>query len=409
LEDAARIARYAFLRRVAVEVGAERICVGHTRDDQAETVLLHLLRGAGLGGLAGMAPLTGVIARPLLDLTHAHTLAYCAACGWRPREDRSNDDPHFLRNRVRHDLLPILERYNPNLRETLARNATLIGEDERYLDDLTAALYGDGHLERMDETIRLPLDWLRDQPLALRRRLLRRVVNDLAGDEAGVEARHIGQLDALLDTRRSGKSLNLPGKVRALLEYNALTITRAPVSAREVTTPREYHLPAPGCVEAPELGWRIRAWLVETPPGMEAVALPELAPIGQAGVSADVGRAEARAYLDADVAGDDLLVRAWRPGDRFHPLGMAHEKKVQDYFADAKVPRALRDRIPLVFNQGQLLWVGGERIDDRARLTPATQRVLALQIEPLEAPAGESSPSSSAGSHRPARKGKRRT
>jgi tRNA(Ile)-lysidine synthase len=356
-----------------------------------------------------MAPLSGDIARPLLDLTHVDTLAFCGARGWRPREDRSNDDLRFLRNRIRHDLLPVLERYNPNLRETLARNATLIGEDERHLNDLTAARYGDGHVERIDDTIRLPLDWLRDQPLALRRRLLRRVVNDLAGDNADLEARHIGQLDALLDSKRSGKSLNLPGGLRALLNYEALTITRAPVRVREVTTPREYHLPAPGCVEAPEMGWRIRAWLVETPPGMEAIALPQLAPIGQAGVSADVGRAEARAYLDADVAGDDLLVRAWRPGDRFRPLGMAHEKKVQDYFADAKISRALRGRIPLVFNQRQLLWVGGERIDDRARLTPATQRVLALQIEPLETPARESSPSSSAGSCRPARKGKSHT
>jgi tRNA(Ile)-lysidine synthase len=98
------------LRRVAAEVGAERICVGHTRDDQAETILLHFLRGAGLSGLAGMAPLSGDIARPLLDLTHADTLAYCTARGWTPREDRSNEDLRFLRNRVRRELLPILER-----------------------------------------------------------------------------------------------------------------------------------------------------------------------------------------------------------------------------------------------------------------------------------------------------------
>jgi tRNA(Ile)-lysidine synthase len=164
---------------------------------------------------------------------------------------------------------------------------------------------------------------------------------------------------------------------------------------QQASTPREYYLPAPGCVEAPEIGWRIRAWLVETPPGLESSALPDLPPIGQAGTPADLGRAESRVYLDADVASDELLVRKWRPGDRFRPLGMAHEKKLQDYFADAKVPRALRGRIPLVFNRNQLLWVGGQRIDDRVRLTPATRRILALQIEPLEGSAVESSPSSS--------------
>jgi tRNA(Ile)-lysidine synthase len=300
----------------------------------------------------------------------------------------------FLRNRVRRELLPILERYNPSLRETLARNAALIAQDERYLDELTTALYKDGPVERVGKAIRLPLDWLRDQPLALRRRLLRWAANNLTAGE-DLEARHISQLDALLDGGRTGKSLNLPGGLQVVLEYNALTIIQSLANTQQIATAQEYGLPVPGCVEVPEIGWRVRAWLVETPPGLESNALPDLPSIGQAGTPADLGRAESRVYLDADIASDDLLVRTWRPGDRFRPLGMAHEKKLQDYFADAKVPRALRSRIPLVCNRSHLLWIGGQRIDDRARLTPATQRVLALQIEPLEEPAVESSPSSS--------------
>ncbi len=405
LEDAARIARYAFLRRVAAEVEAERICVGHTRDDQAETILLHLLRGAGLSGLAGMTPLAGDIARPLLEVTHSDTLAYCAARGWQPREDRTNDDTRFWRNRVRLELLPLLEGYNPNLRETLARNAALIGEDDRYLDTLVAALLKGASVERTDDIVHLSRDWLRDQPLALRRRLLGRVATDLAGRDASLEARHISQLDGLLDMGRTGKSLNLPGGLRATLEYDALTFSRAPVSAKQPAPSLIYHLSAPGCIDAVETGWRVRAWLVEAAPGLEAKTLPELPPLGHVGVQADVGRAEARVYLDADVTGEELVVRAWRPGDRFRPLGMAHEKKLQDYFADAKVPRAQRRRIPLVFNQRHLLWVGGERIDDRARLTAATRRILALQIEPLETSTSKSSSSSVESSSRPARKG----
>jgi tRNA(Ile)-lysidine synthase len=409
LEDAARITRYAFLRRVASEVSAERVCVGHTQDDQAETVLLHLLRGSGLAGLAGMTPLAGDIARPLLDLTRKDTLAYCSAHGWAPREDRSNDDMRFLRNRVRGELLPILAGYNPGLRETVARNAALIREDNRYLDELTTALYHGGPIERMDETIGLPRGWLRDQPLALRRRLLRQAVNDLrdlANSSAGLEARHIIQLDELLDAGRTGKSLNLPGGLRAVLSYDALTITRSLAATRRAVSAREWRLSAPGCAEAPEMGWRVRAWFVETPPGLESGALPDLPSIGQAGTPADLGRAESRVYLDADVAGDDLLVRAWRPGDRFCPLGMKQEKKLQDYFADTKVPRALRSHIPLVVNRSHLLWVGGQRIDDRARLTPATQRILALQIEPLEESSVKSPLSSYSGSGiKPSRKG----
>jgi len=412
LEDAARRARYGFLRRVAAEAGAARICVGHTRDDQAETVLLHFLRGAGLAGLAGMAPRAGDIARPLLDLTRAETLAYCEARGWRPREDSSNADSRFARNRVRYELLPILERYNSNLRETLARNAALIGEDDGYLDALTAALESDSHVQRAQDTIRLPLDWLRAQPLALRRRLLLRASSELGGEDASLAARHIGQLDTLLDSQRTGKSLNLPGRLRAILDYDALTLTRAPVQKENDVAGHEYALPAPGCVEAQELGWRVRAWIVEGSPGLESTALPDLPALGRVGTPADLERAEARVYLDADAAGTDLLVRAWRPGDRFRPLGMAQEKKLQDFFADVKIPRALRGRIPLIFNERHLLWIGGQRIDDRARLTPTTRRVLALQIELLTSPASSSSdlsPSSLLGSARhPARKGTRR-
>jgi tRNA(Ile)-lysidine synthase len=393
LEEAARSARYAFLRRVAADIEAARICVGHTRDDQAETILLHLLRGAGLSGLAGMAPLSEDIARPLLDLARADTVGYCKARGWRPREDRSNDDLRFARNRLRRELLPMLETYNPNLRETLARNARLIGEDHRYLDELANAIHRGAHVQRTDDAVCLPLDWLRAQPLALRRRLLREVAADLTGDGVSLEARHISQLDALIDSGHTGKSLELPGSLRAFLDYAALVITSAPISLPAIGAPREYPLPVPGRVDAVETGWRVGAWIVDAPPGLEASALPKLPPIGQAGTPADLGRAETRVYLDADVAGDALLVRAWRPGDRFRPLGMAQEKKLQDYFADAKVPRAVRGHIPLVSNKRHLLWVSGQRIDDRARLTPTTQRVLALQIEPLEeAPVASSPP-----------------
>jgi tRNA(Ile)-lysidine synthetase-like protein len=137
-------------------------------------------------------------------------------------------------------------------------------------------------------------------------------------------------------------------------------------------------------VELPEIGWRVRAWIVDGPAGLEPERLPPTQPhLATAGNAADLERAELRVYVDADVAGEALWVRTWQPGDRFRPLGMQHEKKLQDYFADAKVPRALRQRLPLVWGASHLLWVGGQRIDDRARLTPATRRVLALQFEPL--------------------------
>ncbi len=175
LEDAARRVRYAFLRRVAAAVGATRIATGHTRDDQAETLILHWLRGSGLAGLAGMQPLSGDIARPLLALTRHETEAYCVARGWAPRDDASNVDPRFTRNRIRRELLPQLEAYNPNLRATLVRNAALLADDERYLAAQADAAWK--HVVRLpsddsaDGSVELDLAQLRAQPPALRHRL----------------------------------------------------------------------------------------------------------------------------------------------------------------------------------------------------------------------------------------------
>src|SRR5574340_1277598 len=162
-----------FLRRVAGEVGAARIVLGHTLDDQAETILLRLLRGSGLDGLAGMRPLRGDLARPLLDLTHAQTVAWCAARGWLPREDLTNRDERYLRNRVRRRLLPLLEAYNPGVRRTLARNAAYIADDLALLEALTddawaEAIAGEDAGEDAAR-VELRLASLREAPPALRR------------------------------------------------------------------------------------------------------------------------------------------------------------------------------------------------------------------------------------------------
>jgi len=398
LEDAARRARYAFLRRVAAEVGAARICTGHTCDDQAETLLLHLVRGSGLAGLAGMAPLSGDVARPLLMVTREQTEAYCAAHGWTPREDPSNVDPRFLRNRIRHELLPVLERVNPNLRETLARNAALIAADERYLEQQTDGAWSAVARPTALQTVELDRAATRAQPPALRHRVFRRAARLVAGTEPMaehvLEARHIELLDGLLARGTTGSALDLPGGLRASLTYDTLAFARSPqpaspggslpVGVPEVDDAQDRVLPVPGAVELPGAGWRVRAWHLDRPAGLECEGAELLPPFEHIGVNAEVGRAEQRVYVDADAAGEPLRVRAWRPGDRFRPMGMAHEKKLQDFFADAKVPRALRHRLPLVIGPRHLIWVAGERIDERVRLTPSTQRILVLDLEAIE-------------------------
>ncbi len=392
LEDAARRLRYAFLRRVAGEVGAARICLGHTLDDQAETILLRLLRGSGLDGLAGMRPLRGDLARPLLGLTHAQAVAYCAARGWLPREDLTNRDERYLRNRVRRRLVPLLEAYNPDVRRTLARTAALIADDLAALEAVTDGVWAEAVLAERAGSVVMRLSAVREQAPALRRRVLRRAAQWLADGPSGLEARHIALIERFITEGRTGGALTLPDGLRVGLGYDTLSLTRASVAAAQPTQPAdvagEWTLPIPGVVELPALGWRVLAAPLTTPPGLEGDALPPIPrepPLAHAGGLAGAQRGELRVYLDADrVASDALTVRAWRPGDRFRPLGMAHAKKLQDVFGDAKVPRAMRRRLPIICAGERIVWVAGVRIADEFKLTQATRRALALQAERLE-------------------------
>lgn len=391
VEDWARRARYAFLRRVAAEHHAERIVTGHTRDDQAETILLHWLRGSGLSGLRGMQPLRGDIARPLLDMTHAQAVEYCAALSWQAREDSSNRDPHYLRNRVRHELLPLLTTYNLGIRDTLIRNGELLADDAAYLDAQTQHAWRDLVLTENAEIVQMRRVPLREQPAAIRHRLYRAAVGRIIGDDCMLEARHIAAIDRQLADGHTGTVLSLVGGINTWLTYDALVFQKRGRNPTSFTPSQraEWTLTIPGVVEMPGLGWRIHAWRIDGAPGSDDAKTlppaPDLPPLSFTDRPAEIGRAESRVYLDAAATGDTLTVRTWRPGDRFRPLGLHGEKKLQDYFSDAKVPRERRSQVPLVFNAAHLVWVAGLRIDDRARLSATTEAVVVLQLEPLNA------------------------
>ena len=416
LEDAARRLRYHFLRQVAREVGAARICAGHTQNDQVETILIHLLRGSGLAGLVGMRSLQGDIARPLLTITRAQTEAYCAARSWQPREDETNRDQGYLRNRVRHHLLPALEAYNPRIRQAIARMAATLADDEALLIAATDDAWTEVVVGESPGRVALSLEALGEQPPALRRRIIRRAAERVRPhrphapatgeeDEAlpPLEARHVTLIERLAMSGATGATLTLPAGLRATRSYTELRLSRTArrqparaVRAASGGESRVWPLRAPGVVEAVEIGWRVRAVVTAAPPGLEGAILPEpprAPPLGGAGTAAAVHRGEWRVYADAAATGERLSVRTWRPGDRFRPLGMAHTKKLQDVFADAKIPRGLRRRLPLVcVGEGpeeRIVWVVGVRIGDEFKLTNETRRALVLQAEPLDGLDGE--------------------
>jgi tRNA(Ile)-lysidine synthase len=370
-EDAARELRYAFLAGAAAAKGCSAVATGHTADDQVETVLLHTVRGSGLAGLAGMAPrgpwpLAGSgaleVARPLLCLRREETVRYCRDEGLEPVADPSNLSPAFLRNRVRLELLPLLREFNPRVDSALLRLAEAARADLSVLETMAAEALSPGDAGRV---IVLSRERLAGLPEGLRSHALRLAVRRLLGDLRDLGRKHVEALLAGLQAG-AGHHLDLPRGLRFDVGYEEATLSLEPVEPPlPGAPPAEASLAVPGVSS-----WG--PWLVEAELLGSAAGRPPADPW--------------QAWLDADVTGGDLVLRSRHPGDRFRPLGLAGEKKLQDFFVDARVPRPERDAVPLVCGKPGIVWVVGHRIDERARVTESTRRVLRLAFKPRNAP-----------------------
>jgi tRNA(Ile)-lysidine synthase len=342
-QDGARTARYGFLNRVAAESGAGRIATGHTADDQAETFLMRLMRGAGVAGLSSIPPIRENVIRPLLGITRSEVLEYLRSRDLAFVTDSSNAKPLYTRNRVRSELIPLMKRFNPRIVETLAAEAELLRDEdeavEAHLENLSKTM-----LTRPEDDIVLERDGFNALPPAFRRRLLRKLI-DLAGGESSLLSRdRIDSALSFMASAQSGRRMLLPGGLALVREYD-----RFVVSAGAAPEGFSHALIVPGGSAAPEAGLWFDAWVAER--------LPE---------ERETGNYCWQAAFDYDKIGPFLTVRSRRPGDRFLPAGMGGKsKKLQDYFVDAKVPRRKRDAVPLLCSGDDILWVVGLRTDER--------------------------------------------
>jgi tRNA(Ile)-lysidine synthase len=330
IEQAARLERYAFLRQVRGEEGAVAVAVAHTRDDQAETVLLRLLRGAGRSGLSAMRVRRADILRPLLDVSREEVRCHLRSRGLTWREDPSNADPAFLRNRVRRELMPYLEsRFNPRIGETLARSAALLADEAELLGSLAGGLY-DRAARREGEGVSLSRGGLAAAPPALRRLAVRRALEETGGLR-GVSAAVVERLLVLAGSAApSGRRLSLPGGRVALFRFGDVWVGPR-------TEPRPgfaYPLGIPGRVELPG--------------GVAVVAGPAEGPPASQGEAAVVAAPE----------GEPLLVRTRRPGDRVWRHG--RKMSLKRFFMEQRVPADRRGALPLVAAGSEVLWVPGE-------------------------------------------------
>ncbi len=307
LEEAAREVRYSFLAEVAKAIGTNLVAVGHTRDDHIETILMHLIRGTGTRGLKGLQPSTEwksktasiTIIRPLLEVSREETEDYCQSHGLKPRTDASNISLSPLRNRIRHQLLPLLESYNPGIAQALLRTAQIAGDDIAFLDKEAARLW-DEVAQEQGKTIVLDKKRFDRLPPALKRYLLRAAVERRLGSAKDIEMRHIEEMMSALD-KAAGKRLSLPGGLTFSLEYDRYLLTSDPTALSPLPIlGGEFELKIPGKTLLP--GWHIEA-----------------AVINREGMTE---KDDFTAYLDLDKVGDKLVVRPRKRGDRFQPLGL---------------------------------------------------------------------------------------
>jgi tRNA(Ile)-lysidine synthase len=435
LEEAARELRYAFFARVSRKVGAHRIAIGHTRDDQVETILMHILRGTGITGLCGLAPCSPLVhdsqgmslprsssslrgsspslpasplslrakrsnllvIRPLLDITREETESYCQKHQLDPRIDSSNLLPSFFRNRLRLHLLPLLRQYNPNIDQALLRLADIAKEDNRLIEQQASGLWNEVARQE-NNTVYLDKKQMAGLPIALQRHLLRVAVAKLAGDVRDIEASHIEAARSLL-SKPASKRIALPHGLICQGGYEELAIARhrsvtanplsviasdLPAKTRQAGAwqpqlppcpfpplSEEFHLKVPGKTTFP--GWNVLAAIVR-----EQVAFLSSRDSTRTSERTCVGNLVA--HLDLQKTGINLRVRKRQPGDRFQPLGMDVPKKLHEFMVDAKIPRSWRGRIPIVCTPQQIIWVVGWRIDDRVKLTEASKEVLRLEF-----------------------------
>lgn len=367
LEAMARAERYHFFASVAAEHGFSKIAVGHTQDDQAETLLMWLLRGCGRGGLAGMRPVRRLgpsgaqagqdplLVRPLIDVPRSDVLDYLAAQGLSYRRDDSNEDPAYLRNWLRVDLLPRLQaRTDSKLASRLGRLAALLQADEAFFQREVERAYARvavrGTLQRGPFLL---------EDVGLRSRLIRYWLERNLGNLRRINHDHVEAILRMIAGTRPQGQLSLPGAWLASREYEAIRLRRSP---REVESPGYYYpLTLPGDTVVPEAGVRLQASCHVGP----VAARPQDA---------------AEAFFDPAALRRPLGVRNRRPGDRLTPIGMEGRRKLKDILMEKRVPRASRGRLPLLVMGEEILWVPTCARSDLAKIGKETQKILRIRV-----------------------------
>jgi tRNA(Ile)-lysidine synthase len=364
LQEAARTMRYAFYDEVAAKYSAGKIALGHHGDDNAESVLIHLLRGTGPLGLTGIPPVrNGRIIRPLMGVTRRQILAFLRRGGFEYMQDCSNADVKYLRNRIRQELLPYLrERYNPNIASALNRLSSILRDEENFWKETVEQIFQDLLLEQAPGRVTLPINGVANLRPALRHRLVRHVILSVKGDLRRLACVHVEAVDRLVQASESWGHLDLPSGVKVIRDRQEISFfSKLP----EEIVSFEYDIPGIQTTLIKEIGVVIKLSQCHRSEAPHPKTLPPMT-----------------ALFDLATVTFPLKARSLKPGDRFRPLGMGGLQKVKSFFINQKVPRSKRRRCPILLSREKIIWVGGYRTDDSVKITEKTERILKAELLP---------------------------
>jgi tRNA(Ile)-lysidine synthase len=360
LEEAGRNVRRTFFRDICEKHSAVAVALGHHRDDQAETVLMRLIRGAAGSGMTGMQPKSpgNLIVRPLLCLSRAEIEAYLRKGLLQWREDSSNSDNKFMRNRIRNELLPLLRSYNPEITVCLSQTAQALAADEELLEAIvTRALQGIAITSPYE--VSLNLEILQHEPEAIRKRLYRRAILMLQGDLRRISAQHLADIDILASGKKGSGKLSLPAGVIVIRKYVSMTLRNIPEQdindnpELTVNSCGSYQLNADQTIVIEKLNALPINWLDS---GTDTI------------------------FVDSSQIPFPWIIRCCREGDRFTPFGMEGSKKLKNLFIDKKIPRAVRKTIPLLLCREDIFWVGGVQTAEKIRINESAGNLLRLRL-----------------------------
>lgn len=352
IEEAARELRYRFLTEIRNKHNADKIATAHNLDDQAETVLMRFIRGSGIHGLSGIKPVSGDVIRPLIEVKKEIILEFLHSRGIEWVDDSTNRENIFLRNKIRNELLPEIESYNPSFKDMASRNAYIYKTESEYL--VNEAKEEFKNIFNESETGMVgKLDLYLKLPEAIRFNLLRVGINKLKGNLKNISSSHILSIDEMLNSGKASGTITIPDSLVVVKGYDIFSITD------EISENFNFNY------EIPTLGlWKLS--------GSLEISIEE--------TDYELKHDNNTEFFDKDMVKFPIVVRSFEPGDRFYPLGMDSQKKVKNFFIDEKVPRFYRKRIPLFLSDGKIFWVGGMRIDNRFKVVSNKNRALKIGI-----------------------------